>query len=173
MPTAAKRIDQTPVKTVAGLPWVANTSIIIGGYLYTRGCVVPDDVLAGCPNRDALIENRRVVQRSKVADGIEPRGLALGEPAKGRIVVYAEREPGDSFLTQWCMTVRLIMVANDCSLGLAFEYLFGEAEGRRLTNAAQKECVEINKHKPGHYPGRAIAVPPEEMMRMGEANNGG
>jgi hypothetical protein len=161
MTTDKRKIDPTPIRVLDGLPWVANTSLVIDGFLYQRGCIVPDEVLNACPNREALIENRRVLQRPKPVDGIKPRPL---EPTPATsfgnepVVFRATGNP----LEDWDLSVAATMEQNNCPRGWAVELLTGDSsaggggELYRLATKVDAEQRAITNRTYGRRPVRAL-----------------
>ena len=142
--TTPRKIAPPIPQAIAGLPWVANTSLIIGGVLYQRGCVVPDGILNACPNRDALIENRRVRQSAKPVEAIKPVAIDTPQPElRLANVVVADVSEGD-FLERWQLSVVLTMVASNCGEVTAKDLLCGDHKGSELFRQATRLASERN-----------------------------
>lgn len=160
MSTASKRADiSTPPTIIDALPWVSNVGgLTIGGVCYPRGCRIPDDVVTGCQNFDALRINRRITQRhpSKIVETIQPIEI---EPTPAALsfgnTVEVMRVTGDA-IEDWELSIEATMGANSCPRGLARELLMGDRLGAELFKAATRLASE--RHAINRLNGRREAI---------------
>ena len=140
-----RKISPPIPQAIAGLPWVSNVGgVMIGGVCYPRGCRIPDAVVTGCPNFDALRENKRIVQRANPNEAIKPIAIDTPQPElRLAHVVVADVSEGD-FLERWQLSVVLTMTASNCGEVTAKDLLCGDPKGSELFRQATRLASERN-----------------------------
>lgn len=142
--TTPRKIAPPIPAAISGLPWVSNIGgLILGGVCYPRGCVIPDAVVTGCPNFDALHQNRRIIQRANVNEAIKPIAIEPSQPElRLAHVVIADRADCDDFLDQWKTSIALTMTASNVDEMRARDLLCGDHKGSDLFRKATRLASE-------------------------------